>query len=290
MKRFVFLVHPLVPAARRLAGLRTARPRLALGQPASSPDEIALLARVGLGEVEGWIVGIPLLPEELLADQERALAWMERAVQIAAPVQFVGLGSVLAVVAGRGGPLQERCGLPVTTGNAATVWAAAKVAETLAEGRPIAVHGAKTTVGRALVARLGAAADPQDLREFPVVVGAHTTGGSLDPAQLAPGSTLVDVALPRSLRGPAPQVRVVQGESVALAPGYRRDLWGHAFHLVAGYGLRHVYACLLEPMLALRAGRDRPFAQGRSLAPAEVDALAAVATEAGFHPAIRTLH
>lgn len=250
---------------------------------------MAVLARVGLGDVEGLIVGVPLLPEEILADQERALAWMERAVQIAAPVAFVGLGSVLAVVAGRGGPLQERSGLPVTTGNAATVWAAAEVARTVAAGRPIAVHGAKTTVGRALVTRLGAVGDPQDLRAFPVVVGAHTTGGTLEPGQLADGATLVDVALPRSLRAPAPAVRVLQGESVTLAPGWRRDLWGAAFHVVAGYGLGHVYACLLEPLLALRGGREAPFAQGRTVHAADVDAFAAQALAAGFSPAMRLL-
>lgn len=289
-RRFAFLVHPLVPFARRIHGLRTARPRLLAGGDGVDPDDVCVVARLGFRDVEGLIVSIPLLPAELLDDQERALDRMERAVQVAAPVDFVGLGSVLSVVAGRGAPLQERTGIPITTGNAATAWAAADVAQRVAAGRPIAVHGARTTVGKVLVQLLGAAPDPEELRAFPVVVGAHTTGGTLDPASLAPGATLVDVALPRSLSGPTPPgVTVLAGESVALAPGWHRDGWGWLFHLVAGYGLRSVYACVLEPMLAVYSGRQTAFAQGRSLSVDAVRELGAVATSAGFVPRIHRL-
>lgn len=287
-RRFVFVVHPLVPLARRLIGVRTAQPRLATGgSDGTSPDEVALVARVGFGDVEGLVVAVPMLPDQLLADQELALDMMERAVQIAAPVQFVGLGSVLSVVAGRGAPLQERCGIPITTGNAATAWAAAAVAREVAAGRPIAIHGGRTSVGKVLTTILGAAPDPQDLRGYPVVVGAHTTGGTLDPARLAPGTTVIDVAMPRSLSGPVPPgVRVVAGESVRLPAGWRRDGWGWIFHLVAGYGLGSVYACLLEPLLALRLGRTTPFAQGRTVSVDAVLELGAAAEAAGFHPRI----
>lgn len=286
--RFAFLVHPLVPVARRLIGLRTAQPRLFSGASVGTdPGEVAVVARVGFGDIDGLIVAVPMLPDQLLADQERALDMMERAVQIAAPVQFIGLGSVLSVVAGRGAPLQERCGIPITTGNAATAWAAAAVAREVAQGRPIAIHGGRTTVGKVLGKLLGATLDPQDFRDFPVVVGAHTTGGTLEPRLLAPGTTLVDVALPRSLSGPAPAgVRVIAGESVALPPGWRRDGWGWIFHLVAGYGLDSVYACLLEPLLALRTGRTTPFAQGRSLSVDAVLELGAAAEAAGFRPRV----
>ncbi|MFN7146611.1 MAG: hypothetical protein ACK4YP_22750, partial [Myxococcota bacterium] len=86
--RFAFLVHPLVPAARRLAALRTYRPRLLVTERPSI-DDVAPICRLGFGDVDGVVMGVPLLPDELLADQGRALAWMERAVQIAAPVSHV---------------------------------------------------------------------------------------------------------------------------------------------------------------------------------------------------------
>ena len=293
--RFVFLVHPLVRAARRLAALRTYRPRL-LVTDRPTIDDVAVLARVGFGEVEGLVVGVPLLPDELLADQARALAWMERGVQIAAPVGYVGLGSVLAVVAGRGTALGEACGLPVTTGNAATTRAATHVVRRVAQKRPVAVLGGRGAVGRAVADVLLAeghtvAVDPQDVAAYEVVVGAHTTGGVLAPSALHPRATLIDVALPPTLSGPPPPgVTVLAGESVALPKGWRRDGWGHIFHLVAGYGWSSVYACLLEPLIAARLGRATPFAQGRRLDVAAVRAFGAAAEAAGFVPRVKRLN
>ncbi|MFZ5476222.1 MAG: hypothetical protein ACOZNI_05550 [Myxococcota bacterium] len=246
---------------------------------------------MGLGDVEGVVVSVPALPGELLADQTRALRLMERAVQVAAPVQFVGLGSVLAAVAGRGAALEEACGIPVTTGNAATAWTAAEITRRVAAGRPVAVLGGRGAVGRAIAEQIeGAVLDPADVRAFPVVVGASTTGGVLSPEALGPGATLVDVALPPTLTGPpAPGVTVLAGESLALAPGWRRDAWGHAFHVVAGYGWRSVYACLLEPLLALRTDRRAPFAQGRRVRAEDVRAFGEAAISAGFAPEVRRL-
>jgi predicted amino acid dehydrogenase len=197
---------------------------------------------------------------------------------------------VLSVVAGRGKELQARCGIPVTTGNAATAWAAAVVARGVAGQRRVAVLGARGAVGRALVELLGAEADPPDLGEYEVVVGAHTSGGVLDPGALRPGTTLVDVALPPTLSAaPRPGTTVLAGESVRLPRAWRRDGWAYIFHLAAGYGLSHVYACLLEPYLALRTGRGEPFAQGRALALDAVHSLAAAAEAEGFRPEPRRL-
>ncbi len=266
-RRFAFVVHPLVPVARTIYALRTGRPGLALARrDGSSPDDVSVIARVGFRDVEGVIVGVPMLPEQLLSDQAAALRAMTRAVQVVSPVDVVGLGSVLSVVAGRGAALQEATGVPVTTGNAATAWAAWRAVERVRAGRPVAVIGARGAVGRVLVELLDADPDPAELRDYPVVVGANTTGGAVDPSRLAPGTTLVDVALPRTLSGPPPAgVTVVPGERLPLPVGYRRDLWGHLFHVVAGYGHGHVYACLLEPLVAVLAGRRTPWAQGRSL-------------------------
>ncbi len=292
--RFTFLVHPLVPLARRLGAVPTTRPRLLLtGKP--TIDDVGVYARVGLGDVEGVIVGVPLLPEELLADQVRALAWMERGVQVAAPVGWVGLGSVLSVVAGRGTALSEACGLPVTTGNAATAWAAATVTRAVAGGRRVAVLGGRGAVGRAVADVLRAdgldvSVDPEEVAAFEVVVGAHTTGGVLAPGALHPHATLIDVALPLTLSGPPPRgVVVLAGESIALPRGWRRDGWGYLFHLLAGYGWSGVYACLLEPLLAAQTGRETPFAQGRRLDVAAVRAFGAAAESAGFVPRISRL-
>ncbi len=284
VRRFAFLVHPLVPVARRLQGLRCGSAPIALGLRAGTePDDCGVLARLSYRGVEGVIVGVPMLPEELLADQERALRCMLRAVQIAGPVAHVGLGSVLSVVAGRGAALQAACGIPVTTGNAATAWAAWRIAARVAAGRRVGVIGAKGTVGRALVELLGGVADPQDLGAFEVLVGAHTTGGTVEPGRLRPGTHLVDVALPPTLSGPPPRgVSVLPGERLALPAGWSRDVWGWLFHVVAGYGPRHVYACLLEPLLAVLEARTEPWQHGRALSAATVRAFGEAAARHGF--------
>jgi predicted amino acid dehydrogenase len=153
------------------------------------------------------------------------------------------------------------------------------------------VLGGRGAVGRAIAERVpGAVLDPPDVREYAVVVGASTTGGILAPDALSPGTTLVDVALPPTLTGPpGPGVTVLAGESLSLAAGWRRDAWGHVFHVVAGYGSRSVYACLVEPLLALRTGRRAPFAQGRRVRAEDVAAFGDAAMAAGFGPELKRL-
>lgn len=298
MKRFCFLVHPLMGLARRLGAIPSMRPGLLLGAPPCVPEDVGRVARVGFDDVEGWIMSVPLLADELLADQSLALRGMERAVQEAAPVHHVGLGSVLAVVAGRGGALQEACGLPVTTGSAATAWAASAITRRVARARGlgrVAVLGARGGTGRAVAevlrADLDVIADPASVRGFGLVVGCSSTGATVDPADLDPGAVVVDVALPRTLLGPPRRdVIVLAGESVRLARGWRRDFWGWWFHLLAGYGSGSVYACLLEPLLAARQGRGTPFAQGRRVEVEAVREVGRLAQAAGFTAEIRALH
>lgn len=298
MRRFTFLVHPLVRPARWCGAVRTGASGVVFGtRGVRVPDDVGLYCKVGFEDVEGWIMGVPLLPDELLADQGRALDAMERAVQLAAPVRTVGLGSVLAVVAGRGEALQERCGLPVGTGNAATAWAAAAITRQVAREKgvgKVALVGGKGAMGRALATvlreDLDVVVDPQDLKAYPLVVGASSTGAVLAPDALGPSTVLVDVSLPRTLSGPPrADTTVLAGELVALPPGWRRDGWGTIFHVLAGYGLRGVYACLLEPLIAARLGRTEPFAQGRRVEAEAVKEFGRAAEAAGFRPALRRL-
>lgn len=282
--RFAFLVHPLVPLAQRLMGARFGKPGLALGlRDGTDPDDCGEIARLRFRGVEGVVIGVPLLPEQLLADQEGALRSMLRAVQIAGPVSHVGLGSVLSVVAGRGAALEAACGIPVTTGNAATAWAAWQTTEQIRGPHKVGIVGAKGTVGRALVPLLGADPDPQDLRDYRILVGTHTTGGTVPADRLAPGTTLVDVALPPTLAGkPPPGVRVVPAERLPLPRGWSRDAWGWVFHVAAGYGVNHVYACLLEPLVAVLDGRSQAWQQGRSLTPETVREFGVTAERCGL--------
>lgn len=322
--RFTFLVHPFTDAVRRVTALRTARPALGLGRRGPGPDDCRPICRLALEVpgcvVEGVVVTVPLLPQELLDDQEGALHLMRAGVARAGgAVQAVGLGSVLAVIAGRGEALQRHVWQPVTTGAAATAWAAAENAEAAARALgiwprgPIAVLGHQGTVGTAVVDMLvhdGAVGirvvargreaeraralglvtcdDPAAaVAGCRVVVGASTTGGILAPAALAPGAVLVDVAIPRTLSGPVPRgCRVLAGEALVPPPSYRRGGWGRLYHLLAGYGPRHLFACLAEPMLMAAEGRTTPYAQGRRVAWEALREIRRLAPAWGFRPVL----
>jgi predicted amino acid dehydrogenase len=189
--------------------------------------------------------------------------------------------------------LQEACGLPVTTGNAATSWAAARLGkEVLLErklGR-VAVVGGAGTVGKAVAGLLKeegveVVLDPEKIGEFEVILGCHTTGGQLAPEAVKRGAVLIDVALPRTLKkGPAPHVEQLKGESLILPEGWKRDGWGVLLHLVAGYGLNHVYACVIEPLVAVAVGRTVPWAQGKRLTVQTVREFGREAEKLGFVP------
>jgi predicted amino acid dehydrogenase len=323
--RFVFLVHPFTDPVRRLAALRSARPALGLRRhPTPVLDDARPICRLVLDTpgrlVEGVVVTVPILPHDLLDDQEVALEMMRAAVARAGgAVDVVGLGSLLAVVAGRGTALQRHIWQPVTTGAAATAWAAAENAKAAARGLgcwprgPIAVLGHRGTVGTAVVELLQedgcrcirvAARDAQAQRALKqgleprgdhaaavagcsVVVGASTTGGILAPDALARGAVLIDVAIPRTLSGlPRRGTRVLAGEAVVPPPSYRQGRWGALYHLLAGYGPSHLFACLMEPMIMAAEGRRHPFSQGRRVASEDLRDIRRLAPQWGFRPVL----
>ena len=263
---------------------------------------------------EGVVVTIPRTPDVLLEDQVGALRAMIEAAHVAGPVDAVGLGSLLAVVAGRGASLQEHLDVPVTTGGAATTWCAVENTLRVCGERGVdrvAVLGFAGAVGQAVAqllveagldvrvagrgkalerkaAKLGVplARAEEAVRGAPVVVGAATTGGTLDPGALDGGTVLLDVALPPTLTpGLRPAgVEVLAAEAMELPPGWRKGFWGRLYHWVSGYGQDQVYACLLEPMVLAVTGRTTPFAQGRRVRADDVRAFGHAARGLGLRP------
>jgi len=264
--------------------------------------------------VDGVVMGVPMVPEALLSDQARALDCMAAAVHAAGPVDAVGLGSLCAVVAGRGEGLAERIDAPVTNGGAATAWALLEntraVLARVGTQRPVAVLGARGPVGGAVTAML--VADGVDVRvdharagrgldvqraDSPaeavkgcrVVVGAATTGGILPAESLAADAVVIDVAIPGVVVGrPGPGVRILAGEAVSLPLGWSRGFWGWLYHVLAGYGPTQAFACLVEPLVLALSEDKTPYSLGRRLDPARVVDFGKGAEALGFTPRLAT--
>jgi len=315
--RFAFVVHALSPIHRRIIGLRRARPGLLLGfddgaDPWSGRGRLARYRLDLDGEaIEGDILAISLDPEQMLTDQGRAVSRMERVVREWTGhrgYKAVGLGSLCAVVGGRGTALAERLEVPVTTGAAATAWALWRNVAAVADARgivgPIAVVGSAGPVGRAVAALLASegrlvrvdskrggrklavevcSSIEDTLDGAPLVVGAGPTGASVEPEWVAPGAIVVDVAIPLTIKGRPPEgVTVMAGEAVSMPPELHNGGWGPLYQVFAGYGPWQLFACVIEPLVMVSEGRREPYALGRKLSPDTVRAFGEAAERLGF--------
>lgn len=140
--RFTFLVHPLSPwmlrfyAARNGLGEVLVTPfgeRGDLNRFAWREDLIRPIIDFPLitgdtgATCTGQVVGIPTLPQTMLAEQSRSVDMLERAARtLGQGSDLFGLGALSAIVGLRGQDLASRIPEPVTTGNALTCWASAE--------------------------------------------------------------------------------------------------------------------------------------------------------------------
>ena len=309
--RFCFVVHALSRVHRGIMGVPSARMGL-IGQwnAGTGPEDVVPVCEFHLrGVADGVVVGVPMTPEDMLADQDRAVDRMQRAVNLAGPVSAVGLGSLCAVVGGRGDALAERLSVPVTNGGAATAWALLQNVRMVCAARgsaDVAIVGSRSPVGQAVMRWLlddgirvivdhPRAARGHDAiacrsameaaSRAPIVVGAGPTGGTVPSDCLRPGTVVVDVAIPGTVTGRIdPSVRVLAGEAVSLPVGWEKGFWGQLYHVLSGYGPRQVFACLIEPLVLACSGRTRPYSIGRRLDAADVAAFGSAAAELGFEP------
>ena len=307
MKRFIFLVHPLSEAHRKIMALRCRFWR-SLHSGHYGKKEIAALCRFRFREdIEGIVMSIPLIPDEMIEDQDRALEYLQHAYRLAVsqfgPVDVVGLGSLCSVVASRGLALQEKIPVPVTTGNAATAWCLYQhVIQTKTQER-IAVLGSLSAVGMVSASllmekgynisldkkragkKLGLPfGSPEEIvKGASIVVGCRPTGPSLDASALDENSIVFDVALPQTLRGYTENM-VYQGEGMSMPPNWHRGFWGPLYHVISGYGWNTILACVVEPLALVSSNRDQPYALGSRINPQAVLDFGKEAMGMGFNP------
>ncbi len=238
--RFGFVVHPLTSFHRRLLGVRSLDFNLAITEASNRPGA-RRVSTLGVTDpsgktCEGILVATTELPEELLGDQEAAVAAVTAAVGLCqeAGAEIVGLGAVAAIVGGQGKAVARAAPCAVSTGNAFTAYAAIETVE-LARRRgrrskPIGLLGPPGPVANGILRGLMARGIPVDVvasvppkplqrlvaklnaqthgvAQFVEEVGAVTgpdrilvtassTGARIRLSSLAPESVVIDVAAP----------------------------------------------------------------------------------------------
>ena len=311
LPRFCFVVHALSRLHRGIMGVPSGRLDL-VGQwnDGTRPDDAVPVCSFQLsGVAEGVVVGVPMIPADMLADQDRAVNCMAHAVKLAGPVSAVGLGSLCAVVGGRGDALAEQLGPPVTNGGAATAWALLENVRAVCSVRQedrVSIVGARSPVGQAVARRLVedgfdvtvdhpraarsiAARSAQTAEEAvagaTVIVGAGPTGGTVPAACIRDHAVVIDVAIPGTVIGrPDPSVRILAGEAVSFPAHWRKGFWGWLYHVLSGYGPNQVFACLIEPLVLACSHRRAPYSIGRALDPTDVVEFGEAAQRLGFAP------
>lgn len=171
--RFGFVVHPLSPPHKILAGVRALDPRLALAAraPAGRVARFPSIVSAAGARTAGEVRAIGMLPHAMLRDQAAAVEAIAAAVRRLAAdgAGVVGLGSLCAVVGLRGEEVARAAPVPVTTGISFTAIAAVRTLERVADalgegaqagsagalrGRTIAIAGFPGTLATAVAALL----------------------------------------------------------------------------------------------------------------------------------------
>ena len=120
-----------------------------------------------------------------------------------------------------------------------------------------------------------------------LVIGCGPTGPMCDASAIANNATVLDVAIPHSLKGrPSKGISVFMGETLVMPKQWKRGFWGPFYHLVSGYGWGTILACVIEPLAVVSSGRNKPYALGQ-LCSRCMD-FGQEAQRLGFEPVVRT--
>lgn len=274
---------------------------------------------------EGILHYLPLTAEQMLSQPRTIAGRVLEGVQSLKEqgAQLVGLGGFTAIVGNRGLQTLDRSGVPVTTGNSLTAYAAYKnVLEAMArlEVSPVdsevavvgypgsialviakllardgcrlrLVHRGSVEQGRESLAYLPAEMHGQvrmtaDIDscydEVRFYVAATSSGGVIDPYRLAPGSVVVDAALPRDVlpfHHDRKDILIIDGGLVSASEALRfgTETLGLA-------PKKFLNGCLAETLVLALEGRAEAFSIGRELPEERVLEIGRIAELHGFSP------
>ena len=297
MEKFAFIIHPInvrrdvarkYPIARYLPEplVAAAMPYI----PVKVASHITGIRSEGTGaEIEGWFIGCPLTPTQLLtmptdAVYEKLIRAGKIAEELGAGI--VGLGALTSVVGDGGITIAENLKIAVTTGNSYTVATAVEGAKrgAMLMGTPlheanVAIVGAAGSIGHTCAVmlakdaatitligrnldRLTPVAAEVSLRNPNVTVTDNVREGLRDADVILTVTSAVDaVILPEYLKPGAVVCDVARPRDVSVRVARERNdvlvieggmvaVPGDVdFHFDFGFPLKTAYACMSETMM-----------------------------------------
>jgi predicted amino acid dehydrogenase len=325
--RFGFIIHPLYPKqlSKRYPIARylpdpaieffTARKR-----PVVMPGKITGIRSKTGAETEGWFIGCPLTPDQMLQKLplERVYARLVQCAELAAEqgAHLIGLGAFTSIVGDGGRTIRQRSKIGVTTGNSYTVATAiegtlraAQLLDIDIPNATLAVVGATGSIGKTCAAMLSrefgrtiligrdrektelVAADIPNaevstyvgsIREADVVISVSSSSKELImPDHLRAGSVVCDVARPRDVSARVTQERP---DVLVIEGGVVKVPGNVEFNFDFGFPSQTAYACMSETILLALEGNPAlfDFTLGKDVTIEQVQLITALAAKHGF--------
>jgi fatty aldehyde-generating acyl-ACP reductase len=327
---FAFIIHPIDPktdVARKyplLGRLLTERQINYFSRffPPVYISEIGGIRSESTGkELRGWFIACPFTPRTMLSlpvetVYRKIVACGHKADQLGA--RLLGLGAYTSVVGDAGETIARRLDMPITNGDAYTVYMAIEAVREAARrmdmtmsGVSAAVVGATGVIGRVCAqilarevpeltlvgrrqAELEAVRDlctgftaqvkiSLDMRAIYaadlILTVTSATASVIEPEHLKPGAVVCDVARPRDVSVRVAQVR----DDVLVIEGGMVEVPGPVdFGFNFGFPPGKSYACMAETMALALEGRYEDYSVGKHISLDQVHEIGEIATRHGF--------
>ena len=327
---FAFIIHPIDPKTDVARKYPLLGKLLTEGQinffsrffPPVYISEITGIRSESTGrELRGWFIACPFTPKTMLSlpvesVYRKIVACGHMAEDLGA--RLLGLGAYTSVVGDAGETIAQRLEVPVTNGDAYTVYMALEAVREAARCMDIrmdeasaAVVGATGVIGRvcaqilarevpqlALIGRRQDALD--EVREqceghrATVQTGLNmanveaadliltvtsSTSAVIEPEHLKPGAVVCDVARPRDVSTRVAKVR----DDVLVVEGGMVEVPGPVdFGFNFGFPPGKSYACMAETMALALEGRYHDYSVGKHIELAQVYEIGEIAARHGF--------
>lgn len=327
---FAFIIHPIDPKSDVARKYPLLGKLLTEGQinffsrffPPVYISEITGIRSVATGtELRGWFVACPYTPKTMLrlpveSVYRKIVACGHMAERLGA--RLLGLGAYTSVVGDAGETIAQRLDVPVTNGDAYTVYMALEAVREGARRMDIrmdqaaaAVVGATGVIGRVcaqMLARevselvvVGRRADALDAvrescegqrarvsaslelssiyRADLILTVTSAVGAIIEPQHLKPGVVVCDVARPRDVSTRVAEVR----DDVLVIEGGMVEVPGPVdFGFNFGFPPGKSYACMAETMALALEGRYEDYSVGKHITLDQVAEIGAMAGRHGF--------